>query len=118
MTDEPTPSDIAIQKAAEAQAAIELSRKEQLDEHKDIFLQQYTNIMTTLATLVAGQNNTNAHLSLLNGKVAEHARELTTIMLWKAEAKGFAGAINVGWTTLITLFSGTAGAIIYSLWKH
>jgi hypothetical protein len=79
---------------------------------------QYTNIMTTLATLVAGQNATNEHLVLLNGKVASHEKELTSLRLWRAEAKGFAGAISVGWTTFVAVFtSAISGIVIYWLTK-
>jgi hypothetical protein len=105
----------AIEKARMAQ--VESVVKEHQDRAMDVFMGQYTQIMTTLATLVAGQNNTNKHLEILNGKVAAHEEKLTTLMLWRAEAKGFVGAIGVGWTTLITLFSGAAGAIIIWLVK-
>lgn len=111
----------AIEATAIAQEKIEKSREIQIDtaleKHTSVITsnvdEHYTNIMTTLATLIAGQSETNKHLSILNGKVADHQKELTTLMLWKAEGKGFIGAINIGWTTLITLLSGVAAYFIF-----
>lgn len=74
---------------------------------------QYTNIMTALATLVVGQEGTNEHLRILNGKVAAHEDKLTTLMLWKAQAKGFGQAIGVGWGFMGTLLSG-GGVVLLS----
>lgn len=68
--------------------------------------EQYNAITNTLATLVAGQDATNEHLRILNGKVAKHEESLTTLLLWKAEAKGFLGAINMGWAVFISAISG------------
>lgn len=84
----------------------------------DMNSDQYTSIMTTLATLVAGQAGTNEHLRLLNGKVAKHEESINTMLLWKAEAKGFLGAINIGWTLVISLISGTAATFIYWITHH
>lgn len=75
--------------------------------------EQFLNITTTLATLVAGQKETNAHLTTLNGQVAKHEGSLTDLLLWKAEAKGFLGAINVGWTIIISLISGAGISFFY-----
>ncbi len=71
--------------------------------------------MTTLATLVAGQDGTNEHLRILNSKVATHEQSLNILLLWKAEAKGFLGAINVGWTLIISLISGAGVSLFYWL---
>lgn len=74
---------------------------------------QYTTIMTTLATLVAGQEGTNEHLRILNGKVVKHEESLNTLLLWKAQAKGFGQAIGIGWGFVGVLLSG-GGVVLIS----
>ena len=63
-------------------------------------------IMTSLTTLMVGQDATNEHLRILNGKVATQEGNINTLMLWKARAEGFTGAINIGWTLVLALVSG------------
>ena len=63
-------------------------------------------IMTSLTTLMVGQDATNEHLRILNGKVATQEGNINTLMLWKARAEGFTGAINIGWTLILTILSG------------
>lgn len=72
-----------------------------------------TEIQVSQATLIAGQSATNEHLRILNGKVATQELNISTLLLWKARLEGFTGAVNLGWTTILTLFSGTALAIWY-----
>lgn len=74
---------------------------------------QYNAITTTLATLVASGEGINEHLRLLNGKVAKHEETINTIIIWKAKAEGFGSAINVGWTTIITLVGGAFAIFVY-----
>jgi hypothetical protein len=96
---------------ADMHAVVTSAFKEVLSEQGN----QYVNIMTTLATLVAGQSATNQHLTILNGKVAKHEESLNILLIWKAEAKGFLGAINIGWTLIISLISGAGISLFYWL---
>jgi hypothetical protein len=105
----------AVNAAANAQEAAERARAAQM---KAAVAEGTAELMLTLTKLVIGQDHTNEHLRMLNGKVADHEKALTAIALWRAEAKGYVGAINIGWTTLITIFSGIGGAIIFALYKR
>lgn len=126
MPDELSPEAVlAVHKAASAAQAVEISRTEQLNtalgRHEETIItavnDNYINIMTTLATLIAGQNATNSHLLILNGKVAAHEKELTVLMLWKAELRGAGAAISVGWSVLLVLLSGAGVSIFYWLFN-
>lgn len=76
-----------------------------------------TEVQVSQATLIAGQNATNEHLRILNGKVATQEGNISTLLLWKARVEGFTGAVNLGWTTVLTLLSGTGLTIWYLLKK-
>lgn len=79
---------------------------------------QYANIMSGLATLVAGQEGTNEHLRILNGKVATQEGKINALMLWRANIEGFTGAISVGWGLIISLVSGCAATLAYWLFHR
>lgn len=72
-----------------------------------------TEVQVSQATLISGQIATNDHLARLNSKVATQEGQINTLMLWKARLEGFTGAINLGWTTVLTLLSGTGLTIYY-----
>lgn len=72
-----------------------------------------TEVQVSQATLIAGQNATNEHLRVLNGKVATQEGNITMLLLWRARLEGFTGAVNLGWTTILTLLSGTGLTIWY-----
>lgn len=74
-----------------------------------------TEVQVSQATLIAGQNATNEHLRVLNGKVATQEGNITVLLLWRARLEGFTGAVNLGWTTILTLLSGTGLTIWYLL---
>lgn len=76
-----------------------------------------TEIQISQATLIAGQTATNEHLRILNGKVATQELNISTLLLWKARVEGFTGAVNLGWTTVLALLSGTGLTIWYLLKK-
>lgn len=76
-----------------------------------------TELQVTQATIVVGQNSINEHLRILNGKVATQEGNLNTLLLWKARVEGFTGAVNLGWTTVLTLLSGTGLTIWYLIKK-
>lgn len=76
-----------------------------------------TEIQVSQATLIAGQSATNEHLRILNGKVATQEANISTLLLWKARVEGFTGAVNLGWTTVLALLSGTGLTIWYLLKK-
>lgn len=77
-----------------------------------------TEIQVSQATLIAGQGATNEHLRLLNGKVATQEGNISTLLLWKARVEGFTGAVNLGWTTVIALLSGTGLTLWYIITKR
>lgn len=76
-----------------------------------------TEVQVSQAMLIAGQNATNEHLRILNGKVATQEGNISTLLLWKARVEGFTGAVNLGWTTVLALLSGTGLTIWYLLKK-
>lgn len=76
-----------------------------------------TEVQVSQATLIAGQNATNEHLRILNGKVATQELNISTLLLWKARVEGFTGAVNLGWTTVITLLSGAGLTLWYIITK-
>lgn len=76
-----------------------------------------TEVQVSQATLIAGQSATNEHLRILNGKVATQELNISTILLWKARIEGFTGAVNLGWTTVLTLLSGTGLTLWYLIKK-
>ena len=63
-------------------------------------------LWNSLQALQFGQDATNEHLKILNGKVATQEGQINTLTLWKARAEGFTGAINIGWTLILTILSG------------
>lgn len=93
--------------------AIESTRAQQQSFLTDIINSKFTEILVNITVLQKTQEGTNEHLRILNGKVAAHEASLTTLMLWKAEAKGFGGAVSIGWSTVISLISGGAVALFY-----
>lgn len=115
---EPLSNTDPVQAAVAHAAAIEVTRAQQQASVVEILNNKFAEILINIAVLQNTQEGTNEHLRILNGKVAKHEESLTTLMLWKAEAKGFVGAISVGWTTAITLLSGAAGAILIWLLKR
>jgi len=76
---------------------------------------QHGEIMVQLAELVQGVRFINEHLARLNSKVATHEGNINMLMLWKSEAKGFANAIGMGWSLVISLISGSIVSIFYWL---
>lgn len=76
-----------------------------------------TELQISQATIIAGQNATNEHLRILNGKVAAQEGSIGILLLWKARVEGFTGAVNLGWTTVLTLLSGTGLTIWYLITK-
>lgn len=110
-----------IQKLADAQEATEKARAAQM---KAAVAEGTAEIMVTLTKLIvgqtklaAGQANTNEHLVRLNGSVAEHEKKLNTVLLWKAEVRGFTGAVSTGWTSVLALLGGVAGSAILLFFK-
>lgn len=77
-----------------------------------------TEVQVSQATLIAGQNATNEHLRILNGKVAAQELNISTLLLWKARVEGFTGAVNLGWTTVLALLSGTGITLWYLLTRR
>lgn len=82
-------------------------------ENIDMKPEQFAAIMSNLATLNEGVLGINAHLTQLNSKVATQEANMNTVLLWKARLEGFSGAINLGWSTLVALLSGTGLTIWY-----
>lgn len=82
-------------------------------EKIDMKPEQFTAIMSNLATLNEGVIGINAHLTQLNSKVATQEANMNTVLLWKARLEGFTGAVNLGWSTVIALLSGTGLTIWY-----
>lgn len=85
-------------------------------------IDQITAVLTEIqigqATLIAGQSATNEHLRILNGKVATQELNISTLLLWKARLEGFTGAVNLGWSTVIALLSGTGLTLWYIITKR
>lgn len=77
-----------------------------------------TQIQVSQATLIAGQSATNEHLRILNGKVATQELNISTLLLWKARVEGFTGAVNLGWTTILALLSGTGLTLWYIITRR
>lgn len=77
-----------------------------------------TEVQVSQATLIAGQNATNEHLRILNGKVATQELNISTLLLWKARVEGFTGAVNLGWTTVLALLSGTGLTLWYLITRR
>lgn len=85
---------------------------------------QYNSIASSLsilsitqATLVEKITAIEVHLTQLNSKVATQEANMNTMLLWKARIEGFSGAINMGWSTVLALLSGTGITIWYLLRK-
>jgi len=98
---------------ADMHAIVTSAFKEVLSEQGN----QYVNIMTTLATLVAGQSATNQHLTILNGKIAKHEESLTKIALWRAELRGMAIPFKLLWGAIISLIAGCAVLFFQAIMK-
>ena len=119
----------AARKAAEENEKSRIAQLEAvLEPHREktaaIIHDNYTSIMIMLQKVISIQESsatandlahsiTNEHLAKLNGKIAEHEKNLSLLMLWKAQAKGFGEAINLGWSSFIGLFGGGVALIIY-----
>lgn len=75
--------------------------------------EQFAAIMSNLATLNEGVIGINTHLTNLNSKVATQEGNINSILLWKARVEGFGNAVNLGWSTIIALLSGTGLTLLY-----
>ncbi len=110
--------ELDVTEAARAHAeAIEAVRVQQQSSLQTTFIEGFTTIMVKLTQLETQAISTNDHLARLNSKVATQEGELTILKLWKARLEGFNGAINVGWTTLISLLSGGLVALLYWIFR-
>ena len=110
----PTPIDTAL---AHAQA-IEITRAQQQATVVDILNEKFTEVLVNIKGLQVTQEDTNEHLRILNGKVAKHKESLTTLMLWKAEARGFGIAVNAGWVSVWAVVGALlSGLGVYWLYK-
>lgn len=127
MPDELSPEAAeAIHKATSAAQAVEISREVQINNaiarHEETVIAavnvNYTSIMTTLATLVAGQNTTNEHFARINGSVAEQQKDISMLKLWRAELKGVGTAFNMFGGAVWSVVLLVIGATVYWLFKH
>ena len=104
----------SVQAAAVAQEAAERARAAQMEA---AVAKGTAELMITLNTLVIGQQHTNEHLVTLNGKVAEQARQLNTIEIWKAKLEGAGLVFSTGWTIIISALSGCI-VLLFEWWRN